>query len=120
MPRGKVTSVPQKELPVRLSIIAAIGTDGSSSVSITTCTTDNEVFSAYLYDLVRELELARPGFRQNTVFMTDGASYNVHWRPRKLLQKLGLKVIQTGPYACSSSPIEFFNSQLPYCSLCQC
>ena len=49
-----------------------------------------------------------PLFRQNTVFLLDGASYHKSKETRAYYDKLKLKIMLSAPYSYSGAPIELF------------
>ena len=60
----------------------------------------------FLVHLVRVLDAERPGWRDDTVLLLDGARYHVGSRVREYMRRLKLEVIWSGPYSYSAAPIE--------------
>ena len=103
---GKLNARTLKELPSRVTLIAAIDTLGAAYVSIATGTTDSDVFVAYLWHLAAVLEAEDPDFRKKTLLLLDNAPYHKSEQTRAAIKKLGLPVIFSGPYSFESAPIE--------------
>ena len=60
----------------------------------------------FLTKLVDQLDLALPDWREDTVFLLDGATYHTGEKTREYLRKLQLDVIYSGPYSYDAAPIE--------------
>ena len=99
-------TVPEKPVGTRLALIAALATDGSVFFSLTHANTDSSVMLLFLSHLCRKLDSERPGFREDSVVLLDGARYHTSSKTRLVLKKLGLTVIFSGPYSYSSAPVE--------------
>ena len=53
----------------------------------------------FLVHLVRLLDAERPGWRDDTVLLLDGARYHVGSRVREYMRRLKLEVIWSGQYS---------------------
>ena len=60
----------------------------------------------FLLALTKALDSETPGWREDTVFLWDNASYHRSQETKVIIQRLGLKIIYSGPYGYSASPIE--------------
>ena len=60
----------------------------------------------FLLHLVKLLDVERPGWKDNTVMLLDGARYHSGARVREYMRKLELQVIWSAPYSFSTAPIE--------------
>ena len=60
----------------------------------------------FLLHLVKLLDVERPGWKDNTVLLLDGARYHMGARVREHMRKLELQVIWSAPYSYSTAPIE--------------
>ena len=87
-------------------MIAAIDTDGRVYASLSHANTDSDTLFLFVYWLVKQLDQETPDWRNNTVFLMDGAAYHRSEKARKYFASLKLEVIYTGPYSAPSSPIE--------------
>ena len=65
--RTESNSLPRKTVSPRLSLLAAIDTEGSLYMAITTVNTTSEVVCLFVKQLVNALELEDPNFREKTV-----------------------------------------------------
>ena len=61
--RGERNSLPFKPVTPRLSVLAAIDTNGSVYLSLTMCNTDSDVLGMFLKELFAKIELERPDYR---------------------------------------------------------
>ena len=57
----------------RLSLLAAIDTEGQSWFSLTQATTDSDVLYIFFVHLIQILDLESPNWRESVVFLLDGA-----------------------------------------------
>jgi len=65
-----------KPVSYRISLIAALDTEGNIYYSLTQANTDQHVMMVFLIHLVEQLDLARPSWRDDTVLLLDGARYH--------------------------------------------
>ena len=105
-PKNQVCSVPTQPVSPRLSLIAAIDTEGRIWYSLTQANTDSDVMLLFFTNLLRILDQETPMWREDVVFLLDGARYHTSPETKEHLRLLGLKVIYTAPYSYASSPIE--------------
>jgi len=96
----------------RLSMIAALDTNGHVWFSLAHATTDSDVISLFWKTLAHSLDDEDPGWRENTIFLWDNATYHTSAETLSVLHRLGLQVIFTGPYSYDAAPIETLFSQL--------
>ena len=89
-------------------MIAAVDSFGEVYVAISQENTNNDTFRLFLTNLVKELQKDRWDFRDDTVFLLDGASYHTSKEVRSLIAKLKLSVIFTGPRSYDACPVELF------------
>ena len=64
------------------------------------------MFLVFLVQLDRQLDSERPGWRDDTVLLLDGARYHTGSKVREHMRRLKLEVIWSGPYSYSAAPIE--------------
>ena len=79
---------------------------------MTQVNTNEDVFSCYLEKLEGLLNKERPGWKEDTVLLFDGAKYHTSGVTRECYKKLGCRVCLTAPYSYETSPIELYFSQL--------
>ena len=56
--------------------------------------------------LIMRLDEESVDWREKTILLLDGARYHTSEEMREYLKKMDLKVIYSGPYSYTSSPIE--------------
>ena len=66
----------------------------------------------FLTKLVDQLDISLPSWREETVFLLDGAKYHVESKVREYMRKLKLDIIWSGPYSYNAAPIERLFGQL--------
>ena len=98
----------------RVSMIAAMDTDGRVWFTLSHAATDSNIMALFLERLTQALHREAPGFEQGSVFLYDGAPYHTGADTRAVIKKLGLTVIQSGPYSFSGAPIELLFSALKF------
>jgi transposase len=96
----------------RVSLIAAIDSEGRSYLCLFHGNTNAQIMEIYLRNLVKKLDKQRPDWRDNTVIMCDGATYHTCDSTLKLLRHLRVPVLFTAPHCYSSSPIELYFAAL--------
>ena len=99
-------SIPIKTVQPRLSIIAAIDTEGRVWYALTQANTDSEVFMMFLRHLVDKLDQEIPTHRERVLIQVDGARYHISQIMCDYLKPLGVRLIYSGPYSYQSAPIE--------------
>ena len=75
-PKAAVNSVAARTVAPRLSLIAAIDTQGHVWFALTQANTDSNVLLAFFRALLQVMALESPGFEKDTVFLLDGARYH--------------------------------------------
>ena len=80
----------------KVNLIAAVSTDGEVYASVVQCNTDTDVYMMFLSRLASVLTQEQPSWRDNTVFVMDGAPY--HKSSRDIFKHLGMKVAISAPY----------------------
>ena len=109
---GSTNSMPAKTVSHRIAVIAAMDTEGDVYVALNQVNTDIPVMKLYISKLAIQLDSDRPQWRNDTVFLLDGASYHVSNEVQAHLSNLRIPVIFTGPYSYDACPCELFFSQL--------
>ena len=98
----------------RISLIAAIDTDGKLYYALTQVNTNTDVMKLFMWHLVQRLEKEDSHFRENTVFQLDGAKYHTSPEMIEFLRLLNINVIYTGPRQYDGSAIEKLFAYLKY------
>ena len=105
-PAGTPATMTAKPISYRISMIAALDTEGCIYYSLTQANTDQNVMLIFLIHLVNQLDLERPSWRDDTILLLDGAKYHTGSIVREYMRKLDLQMIWSGPYSYSTAPIE--------------
>ena len=100
--------LPMKEISPRISMIAAICSRGQCYLSLTQVNTDSDIMKLFLDRLCQILSKENPAYRDNTVFLLDGAAYHRSGMTREFYKKLQVKIMLSAPYSYSGAPIESF------------
>ena len=72
----------------RLTLIAALDTEGRLYFALTHANTDSDVLLVFMKHLMRRLDSEGPGWADKTVFLLDGARYHTGEEMRGYLRKL--------------------------------
>ena len=96
----------------RLSLLAAVDTEGRVFMAMTTGNTTSEVVCLFVSQLVELLEEEDPGFREHTILQFDGAAYHRSAETRNYFANMGIKTIIAGPYGYKIAPAEIFFAAL--------
>ena len=89
-PANSSPSVPIAPVIHRLSLIAALDTEGRIYYSLTQVNTDQNVVLIFLIHLIEQLDLDHPSWRDDTVILMDGARYHTGGEVREYMRKLQL------------------------------
>ena len=98
----------------RLSMIAALDTEGRVWFSLAHATTNSDVIALFMKNLMNSLDQESPGWQENTVFLFDNATYHKSVETVRFFSRWGLQVIFSGPYSYSAAPTETLFSGLKY------
>ena len=110
--RGQTNSISDKEIRPRLSVIAAIDTEGETYMSLSIANTDEDTFRLFIQKLSIKLTLERPNWKEDTVIMMDNASYHGSQKTRDYFAHNGIRTSYTAPYSYGGSPIELWFAAL--------
>ena len=107
-PRNETNSVPHRQMAPRISVIAAVDTDGRAYFTLTQVNTDTDVFLLFLKRLFDKLTTEERTWKENTVVLVDGASYHQSEQVRNFIRQTKVKAVLSAPYAYDGAPIEMF------------
>ena len=107
---GDKNVVPIHSLAPRITLIAALDTMGSIYITLTQANSNNKTMEIYFYHLVGKLDKERPGWRDDTVLLLDGASYHRSASTLNVLKFLRVPTLIFGPHSYDISPCELFFS----------
>ena len=77
VPAGTPCTITDKQVQPRISVIAALDTDGRIWCSLTQANTDADVMCLFIRSLMKQLDLETPGWQENTTVLLDNASWHV-------------------------------------------
>ena len=95
-------------------MIAALDNFGQIWFSLGHAATDGDVITLFLMNMVKILDNEDPNWRDNTIFLWDNAPYHTSVETKKIIHRLGLQIIFSGPYSFSAAPIETLFSGLKF------
>jgi len=110
--RGQTNSTNDKAIRPRISVIAAISTEGETYLSLSIASTDDDTYRLFVKKLSAKLDQERPGWREDTVIVQDGAPYHGSQKTRAYFAHLGIRTMFTAPYSYSGSPVELYFAAL--------
>jgi len=113
-PPSTPATVTARSISYRISLIAALDTEGCIYYALTQANTDQNVMMIFLIHLVNQLDEERSGWRDDTIILLDGARYHTGSLVREYMRKLELQVIWSGPYSYSTAPIEMVFGALKF------
>ena len=74
----------------RVSMIAAIDTDGRCWFTLSHANTESNMMALFLYHLTKILDQETPGWQEDTIFLWDNASYHSSDETKATVARLGL------------------------------
>jgi hypothetical protein len=89
-PKKAACTIGDKQIQPRLALIASLDTDGNVFFALTQSITNSEVMLLFMSSLARKLDSELPFWRDNTVFLLDGAKYHTSIETKDYLKKLKL------------------------------
>jgi len=110
--RGQTNSISDKAIQPRLSVIAAIDTEGESYMSLSIANTDEDTFRLFVSKLAKKLDQDRPGWKEDTIVLLDNAPYHGSQKTREYFAHNGIRTMYTAPYSYGGSPIELYFAAL--------
>ena len=112
VPSDAASTFTDKQVSPRISLLAALDTDGRIWCALTQANTDYNVMTMFIRYLVRQLDLETPGWQENSTILLDNASWHSKPEMKERLAKMELPIIFSGPYSYSAAPIEMVFSAL--------
>lgn len=88
--RGGEGNMHLRAVTPRLSMIAALDTEGHIWFSLAHATTNSDVIVLFLKSLVAMLDKEFPGWQHDTVFLLDNATYHKSAETLSAINRLGL------------------------------
>ena len=106
MPSDAASTYTDKQVQPRISLLAALDTDGKLWCALTQANTDADVMTLFLRYLARQLDREQPGWQDTTTILVDNAAWHTSPEMKQRLAKMQLPIIYTGPYSYSAAPVE--------------
>ena len=103
---ARPSTVTREGVSPRLSLIAALDTEGRVWFSLSHANTDQRVMMVFLQHLAGKLDEEEPGWRADTYLLLDGARYHTGDEIRGFLHKLQIQVIWSAPYSYAGAAVE--------------
>lgn len=110
--KGSNHSQAAKKVTPRIAMILAFDNYGEVYFALTQVNTDADVVKMFLSQLSSRLDVERPGWRNDSVVLLDGAQYHTCSDVKEFIQMLKMPVMFTGPYSYAVSPVELFFAYL--------
>ena len=95
-----------KQVAPRLSLLAALDSDGQIWFALTQANTDADVMVTFLRYLTKQLDIDSPGWQENSTILLDNAAWHTNPVMKERLARLKLPIIYSGPYSYAAAPIE--------------
>ena len=106
VPTDGAATYTDKQVQPRISLLAALDTNGKIWFALTQANTDADVMTTFLRALVRQLDKETPGWQENSTILLDNASWHTSPVMKERLARMELPVVYSGPYSYSTAPIE--------------
>ena len=106
VPTDAAATFTDKQVQPRISLIAALDTEGRMWFALTQANTDADVMTTFLRALVRQLDQETPGWQENSTILRDNAAWHTNEVMKERLARMELPIIYSGPYSYSTAPIE--------------
>ena len=107
---GETNIVQSVSLTPRVTLIAAVDTLGNVYLTLTQANSNNKTMEIYFHQLAAKLDKERPNWRNDSVLVTDNASYHVSAYTQRVLQDLRFPVLFLGPHSYDLAVCELFFS----------
>ena len=98
-PSDSPASATARLIAPRLSLIAALDSDGRVFFALLHANTDTNVFMMFLGGLFKALDAELPDWRETSVLMLDGAKYHTNEECIHFLRISEVQTIFSGPYS---------------------
>ena len=106
VPSDSPATITDKQVTPRISLIAALDTEGRIWCALTQANTDTDVMTTFLRVLVRQLDMETPGWQENSTILLDNAKWHTSPVMKQRLANMGLPIMFSAPYSYSTAPIE--------------
>ena len=107
--KGGHNSMAEKTMGHRVNMIVAVSSKGHVWLSLTQCNTDENVMQMFLSYLCSAIgKKFGNSWREDIVFLMDGASYHRSAETRACITHLKIKVVISAPYSYAAAPAELW------------
>ena len=93
-------------------MITAIDNYGEIYFSLLQNNSNNQIIELFLTYMVSLLDEQRKGWRNDTVFQLDGASWHTSRETIEVIERLKIPIIISAPYSYDAAPVERFFAYL--------
>ena len=108
--RGEPARGLEKPACPRITVVAAVDSDGNKYASITQSNSTRYTTQVYLFQLITLLEKEDNDFRDKTILVFDGATHHLTADVRALLQLMNVQYCVTSPFSPQLCPVETYNA----------
>ena len=98
--------MPKKALTPRISMFAAIDTDGNLYYSVSQANNNSQTMSIFMQELCAILDNHRKGWRKNTLVIIDNAPYHISKEAMQMFEQLKVPLMFLAPYSFDVAPCE--------------
>ena len=109
-PTDAPATVTDKQVAPRVSLIAALDTEGRVWSMLTHSITDTNVMTAFLRHLARQLDSESPGWQDESTILLDNAAWHSNTLMKRRLATMQLPIMFSAPYSYSTAPIVSIHS----------
>ena len=89
-------------------MITGVDKLGNVYLSLTQSNSNKGMMTLFIEHLVQKLDEENRHWRNSTVLCWDGASYHRSKSTLKMLERLNVPIMMTGPYSYEAAPCELF------------
>ena len=104
--KRKKCTLPRKALTPRISMFAAVDSDGNIFYSVSQANNDSSTMSIFTEQLCAMLDERRRGWRKHTVILIDNAPYHASKEAMQMYEQLKVPIMFMGPYSFDVAPCE--------------
>ena len=111
-PHRHTNSVAQLALAPRISVIAALDTDGEVYLTLHQANTNGDNMILFFKHLILSLDKNKPTWRKTHVWMLDNATWNKSTKVLEFLEDFQVPVLYTGSYSYDAGKLFVFLTDL--------
>ena len=88
VPTDTAATISDKQVQPRISLLAALDTNGGIWFALTQANTDADVMATFLRALVQQLDQETPGWQENTTILLDNAAWHTNVKMKERLARM--------------------------------